>query len=84
MDAVSAEGRVRHEGENKPKAAPAPPRETGRAPEDAEKTGLSVIGRLKAFAHGNQQAYAVNADECHACGLCVKACPESAIRLVPA
>jgi NAD-dependent dihydropyrimidine dehydrogenase PreA subunit len=49
-----------------------------------EKRGLSWVGRLKAFAHGNQQAFAVKADECHACGLCVKACPESAIRLVPA
>jgi 4Fe-4S ferredoxin len=48
-----------------------------------EKRGLSWIGRLKSFAHGGQQAFAVRADDCHACGLCVKACPESAIRLVP-
>jgi NAD-dependent dihydropyrimidine dehydrogenase PreA subunit len=26
----------------------------------------------------------VRADQCHACGLCVAACPEKAIRLVPA
>ena len=47
-----------------------------------ERRGLSFIGRIKAFAHGGEQAFAVNAEACHACGLCVKACPESAIRLV--
>ena len=49
-----------------------------------EKRGLSWVGRLKSFAHRGKQAFAVQADECHACGLCVKACPESAIRLMPA
>ena len=49
-----------------------------------EKRGLSFVGRLKVLAHGGKQAFAVNAGACHACGLCVKACPESAIRLVPA
>jgi 4Fe-4S ferredoxin len=44
--------------------------------------GLSFVGRIKAFAHGGKQAFAVHAQACHACGLCVKACPESAIRLV--
>jgi len=50
------------------------------APE--QKRGLSWVGRIKAFAHGGKQAFAVHAEACHACGLCVKACPESAIRLV--
>jgi NAD-dependent dihydropyrimidine dehydrogenase PreA subunit len=49
-----------------------------------EKRGLSFVGRLQAFAHGGKQAFTVDAAACHACGLCVKACPESAIRLVPA
>ncbi len=49
-----------------------------------EKRGLSFVGRLKTFAHGGKQAFAVNAEACHACGLCVQACPEGAIRLVPA
>jgi len=40
------------------------------------------VGRLKVFAHGGRQAFAVRADACHACGLCV-ACPERAIQLVP-
>jgi NAD-dependent dihydropyrimidine dehydrogenase PreA subunit len=41
-----------------------------------------LLGRLKALAHGGKQAFAVSAEACHACGLCVKACPENAIRLV--
>jgi NAD-dependent dihydropyrimidine dehydrogenase PreA subunit len=45
------------------------------------KRALSLVGRLKAWAHGNRQAFAVRADACHACGLCVAACPEDAIRL---
>jgi 4Fe-4S ferredoxin len=47
-----------------------------------ERARLSLKGRLKAFAHGYQQAFAVHAEACHACGLCVKACPEHAITLV--
>jgi NAD-dependent dihydropyrimidine dehydrogenase PreA subunit len=37
---------------------------------------------MKAAVHGNRQAFAVRADACHACGRCVAACPEHAIRLV--
>jgi NAD-dependent dihydropyrimidine dehydrogenase PreA subunit len=36
---------------------------------------------LKVLVHGGRQAFVVAADECHACGLCVTACPEKAIRL---
>ena len=43
---------------------------------------LSLRGKLKGYAHRWQQAFAVNADACHACGLCVVACPEKAITLV--
>jgi len=46
-----------------------------------DKAGLSTMGRIKAYFHGNRQAYAVRADACHGCGLCVKACPEKAIKL---
>jgi len=48
---------------------------------DDDRAGLSLRGRLKAWAHGGRQAYAVNAAACHACGLCVDACPERAITL---
>ena len=49
-----------------------------------ERSGLSWIGRLKLFAHGGKQAFAVRAEECHSCGLCVTACPEKAIKLTRA
>ena len=48
-----------------------------------QRRGLSLRGKLKAFAHGYKQAMVVRGDACHACGLCVTACPERAIRLVP-
>lgn len=47
-----------------------------------EKAGLSRVGRIKAFFHGYRQAFAVQPDACHACGLCVTACPERAIKLI--
>jgi NAD-dependent dihydropyrimidine dehydrogenase PreA subunit len=47
----------------------------------ADKRALSLVGKLKAWAHGGKQAFAVRADACHGCGLCVEACPEDAIRL---
>jgi 4Fe-4S ferredoxin len=47
-----------------------------------EKRGaLSFRGKLKGYAHRWRQAFATNADACHACGLCVAACPEKAITL---
>jgi 4Fe-4S ferredoxin len=47
-----------------------------------ERRALPFLARIKATVHGNRQAFAVRAEACHACGLCVKACPETAIRLV--
>ncbi len=49
-----------------------------------EKSGLSLVGRLKAFAHGGAQVFVVEPDRCRACGLCVRVCPEHAITLVRA
>ncbi len=46
-----------------------------------ERIGLSLKGRLKAFVHRSRQAFTPNADACRACGKCVDACPEDAIRL---
>lgn len=48
----------------------------------ADKSALTLVGRMKAWAHGNEQAFVVKGADCHACGLCVTACPEKAIRLV--
>ena len=48
----------------------------------ADKAALGRLARLKAFVHGNRQAFVVDPASCRACGLCVAACPEDAIRLV--
>lgn len=47
-----------------------------------DKDGMSLLGRLKARVHGDRQAFVARPDDCHACGKCVAACPEDAIRLV--
>src|SRR5579864_6921022 len=46
-----------------------------------ERSALPLFVRFKAAFHGNRQAFAVRAELCHSCGLCVAACPETAIRL---
>jgi NAD-dependent dihydropyrimidine dehydrogenase PreA subunit len=48
---------------------------------EEERVGMSLIGTLKSMVHGYQQAIVVKPQDCHACGLCVKACPERAITL---
>jgi NAD-dependent dihydropyrimidine dehydrogenase PreA subunit len=55
----------------------------GTVPPEQRK-GLSLRGKLKGYAHRWHQAFATNADACHACGLCVAACPEKAISLTRA
>ena len=52
-----------------------------RRRERSELPGLGLAGTLKWWMHGGLQAEAVNADQCHGCGLCVSACPEAAITL---
>jgi 4Fe-4S ferredoxin len=49
----------------------------------ADRTSLSMMGRLKAWAHGNEQAFVVRPEACHACQLCIDACPENALSLAP-
>jgi len=47
----------------------------------AEKAAFPFFDRVKLFFHGGKQAFAVNADACRGCGLCVQVCPEEAIKL---
>ena len=54
-----------------------------RALTPADRAALSFRGKLKAWGHHHRQAYVLRPDDCHACGLCVQACPEAAIRLLP-
>lgn len=50
--------------------------------DDADFARLGFLGRLKSRAHGRLTSYTPRVDACRACGLCVVACPEDAIRLV--
>jgi NAD-dependent dihydropyrimidine dehydrogenase PreA subunit len=49
--------------------------------DDADFAKLGVLGKLKSLAHRRQTAYTPRAVDCRACGKCVAACPEKAIRL---
>lgn len=49
--------------------------------DDADFAALGMLAKLKSIAHGRKTAYTPNADACRACGHCVTACPEKAIKL---
>jgi 4Fe-4S ferredoxin len=49
---------------------------------DEQFKGLSLFGKLKTLVHGRDKAVVINAGACHACGLCVSVCPETAIKLI--
>jgi 4Fe-4S ferredoxin len=49
----------------------------------SDRADLTLLGKLKAWAHGNKQVFVVNPAACHACKLCVNICPENALTLRP-
>jgi 4Fe-4S ferredoxin len=49
--------------------------------DDADYAALRLVAKLRVSAHKRQTAYTPRASDCHACGLCVVACPEHAITL---
>ena len=52
--------------------------------DDADFAALGLFAKLKSIAHGRKTAYTPRASACQACGKCVAACPEKAIKLVRA
>jgi 4Fe-4S ferredoxin len=52
-----------------------------RRMDDADFAQLGLLGKLKSLAHRRQTAYTPRASACQACGKCVAACPEKAIKL---
>ena len=50
--------------------------------DDKDFAPLGLLAKLKVLAHGRKSAYAPLASACQACGKCVAACPEQAIKLV--
>ncbi len=48
---------------------------------DSEFAQLGMFGKMKSLAHGRRTAYTPQASACQACGKCVEACPEKAIKL---
>lgn len=45
-----------------------------------DKADLNLKGKIKTFFF-KEKAYITDPNLCHACGLCVQACPENAIKL---
>jgi 4Fe-4S ferredoxin len=50
---------------------------------DQDFAAMSLLQRFKSRVHGRRTVFTPRADACQACGLCVVACPERAITLVP-
>lgn len=50
--------------------------------EDSDFAALGILAKVKVMVHGRKTAYTPRAEACEACGLCVTACPEKAIRLM--
>lgn len=52
--------------------------------DDADFAALGLLAKVKSIAHGRMTAYTPRASACQACGKCVAACPEKAIKLARA
>jgi NAD-dependent dihydropyrimidine dehydrogenase PreA subunit len=52
-----------------------------RRMDDSDFAQLGMLAKLKSIAHGRKTAYTPRASVCEACGKCVAACPEKAIKL---
>ncbi|HEY1697076.1 MAG TPA: 4Fe-4S dicluster domain-containing protein [Polyangiaceae bacterium] len=52
-----------------------------RRMDDADFARLGPLAKLKSLVHGRKTAYTPAAAACEACGECVAACPEDAIKL---
>ncbi len=52
--------------------------------EPADYAALGALSKFRNWVHGGKVAYTPNAGQCRACGLCVTACPERAIKLARA
>lgn len=48
---------------------------------EQERGALGLLTRFKVFVHDGKQGFVTRPADCHACGECVKACPEQAIQL---
>lgn len=51
---------------------------------DEDFAALGPLAKLKSVVHGRKTAHLPRIEACAACGACVTACPEKAIRLVVA
>lgn len=49
--------------------------------DDADFEALGFFAKLRSRVHGRLTAYTPREDACRACGTCVTACPEKAIKL---
>jgi 4Fe-4S ferredoxin len=49
--------------------------------DDGDFAQLGVFAKIKSIAHGRKTAYTPSASACEACGKCVAACPEKAVKL---
>jgi NAD-dependent dihydropyrimidine dehydrogenase PreA subunit len=52
-----------------------------RRMDHADFARLGALAKLKSIVHGRKTAYTPAAAACEACGECVAACPEDAIKL---